>query len=127
MTEHTELLALILPPQGRLALATADSTGLPGPMLVLALEHKAATGSQTVAGRMDVEQVQLLRDGLDLWLQIARRGDVQMKPDAAAQAVLPALRTLEDVDEHTVATWLASGAEGVDVDTDRKFWGGGGA
>jgi hypothetical protein len=115
MTEHTELLALILPPQGRLALATADSGPLP-PALVLALEHKAATGSQTVAARLTAEQAQLLRDGLDLWLRVAARGDVQMKPGAAtAQDVLPALQTLETTDETTVAAWLASGAEAVDL------------
>lgn len=108
MTDHTELLVLILPPQGRLVVAAADSAGLlPGPGLVLALEHKSATGSQTVAGRLDVEQVRLLRDGLDLWLRVAARGDVQAKPDATTQ--LPGL--VGTADEQTVAQWLASGAE----------------
>jgi hypothetical protein len=107
MTDHTELLALILPPQGRLVVAAADSAGLPGPMLVLALEHKSATGSQTVAGRLDVEQVRLLRDGLDLWLRVAARGDVQAKPDATTQ--LPGL--VDVATDGTVAEWLASGAE----------------
>jgi hypothetical protein len=112
MTEHTELLAMILPPQGRLVVAAAASAGhQPGPTLVLALEHKMAAGSQTVAGLLDVEQVRLLRDGLDLWLRAAARGDVQAKPDATTR--LPGLAggLVGTADEQTVARWLASGAD----------------
>lgn len=119
MTEHTELLALILPPQGRLVLATAERAGQLPPALVLALEHKAATGSQTVAGRMTQEQVRLLRDGLDLWLRIAERGDVQARPATTSPAHV--IRSgvdgiVEVADEGTVAQWLASGIEPTDVD-----------
>jgi hypothetical protein len=106
MTDHTELLVLILPPQGRLVVAAADSAGLlPGPGLVLALEHKSAAGSQTVAGLLDRDRVRQLYHALADWLT---------GTDPAVQRRAAARPTVESdgmVTESTVAQWLASGAE----------------
>ncbi len=111
MTEHTELLALILPPQGRLALAATETAGLlPGPGLVLALEHKAATGSQTVAGLLDRQQAVQLYHALGDWL-------TGTDPDVARRrAAAPNVDPDGLVDERTVARWLDSGADRLDVD-----------
>lgn len=108
MEDRQELLALILPPQGRLAVAATDSAGLlPGPGLVLALEHKTAAGSQTVAGLLDRQRVLALQRTLGEWLaatQPATAAPVQRQDGA-----------VEVADASTVATWLASGAEGMDL------------
>jgi hypothetical protein len=78
------LLELILPPQGRLVLMTGEHAGRlgPGPGLVVALEHKGPTGSQSLAGLLDQQLARTLRDALDMWLRIAERGDVEARPDA---------------------------------------------
>lgn len=117
MTErtHTELLAMILPPQGRLVVAAAASAGLlPGPGLVLALEHKGPTGSQTVAGLLDRQRARQLMHTLGDWL-VATDGSGPSDIPAAAAVQQVMAGTLETADENTVAQWLESGAEGMDL------------
>lgn len=116
MTErtHTELLAMILPPQGRLAVAATDSAGLlPGPGLVIALEHKTAAGSQTLAGLLDRDRVRQLQQTLLAWL-VATDGSGPSDIPAAAAVQQVMAGTLETADENTVAQWLESGAERLD-------------
>lgn len=114
MEDRQELLALILPPQGRLAVAAAETAGLlPGPGLVLVLEHKAASGSQTVAGLLDRDQVRQVQEALTHWLAAAEAQPAT--PSLARLVVQDEDGALEVIDSATVAQWLPSGAEGMDL------------
>jgi hypothetical protein len=114
MEHGQELLALILPPQGRLAVAASDSAGLlPGPGLMLALEHKGPAGSQTVAGLLDRQRVLALQQTLGEWLAATGQQPATVSPAHVVERREDG--AVEVVDSSTVATWLASGAEGMDL------------
>ena len=114
MTEHGRtLLQLNLPPLGRLAVAAADSAGsLPGPGLVVALEHRTPAGSQTLAGLLDRERVLQLQETLTHWL-VATEMAAEGHPGAPEPVVLEgtAAGTVQLHDTATVAAWLESGAD----------------
>lgn len=62
-------LQLTLPPQGRLLVAAREDAGrLPGPGLVLGIEHKDPMGSQTVAALLDRPRALALWQTLEQWL-----------------------------------------------------------
>jgi hypothetical protein len=79
MSAPVPLLTLTLPPLGRLMVAAAETAGrLPGPGLIIAVEQKDAMGAVSMAGLLDRERVQKVRDCLDRWLEAS---DPQPQPE----------------------------------------------